>query len=121
MHGVRSLAAGRWGSRRSPLVADAATGFVYRVETSVTARQQRGLRELPHSCALASRRDAQYVRIRSATAARCSSVIVRLRFATALVAFVLPRPGAGGVFPSVVSIARCIAASLSTQRPLLIP
>ena len=45
-----------------------------------------------HACALDSRRDAQYFRIRSATAWRCSSVIVRFRLATTLSAFFLPRP-----------------------------
>ncbi len=65
-----------------------------------------------HSSALASRRDAQYFRIRSATAWRCSSVIVRFRLATTLSAFFLPRPaGAGASAPSIASIARCIATS----------
>ena len=63
------------------------------------------------SCALASRRDAQYLRIRSATALRCSSLIARFRLPTALAAFFLPRPAAGGTLPSIASIARCMATS----------
>ena len=52
------------------------------------------------------RRDAQYLRIRSATALRCSSLIVRFWLPAALAAFFLPRPTAGGTFPSIASIAR---------------
>ena len=63
------------------------------------------------SCALASLRDAQYLRIRSATALRYSSLIARFRLPTALAAFFLPRPAAGGTLPSIASIARCMATS----------
>ena len=58
------------------------------------------------SCSSASRRDAQYLRIRSATALRCSSLIVRFRFATGLEVFFLPRPPTGGAVPSIASMAR---------------
>ena len=42
--------------------------------------------------------------MRSATALRCSSLIVRFRLPTALAAFFLPRPAAGGTFPSIDSM-----------------
>ena len=43
------------------------------------------------------------MRIRSAKALRCSSVMVRLRLPTALAAFFLPRPAAGGALPSILA------------------
>ena len=53
------------------------------------------------------RREAQYFRIRSATAWRCSAVIVRLRLPAALTAFFLPRRTTGPALPSIASMARC--------------
>ena len=63
------------------------------------------------SCALAFRREAQYWRIRSATARRCSSLIARLRLPTALVDCFLPPAAASGTLPSIASSARCMATS----------
>ena len=92
--------------------------------TTRAASGQRWRRPFRHSCAasccaLASCREAQYLRMRSATALRCSSVMVRLRL-TSLRAFFLPLAAAGGAVPSIASIARCIATSLGSQRPLLV-
>ena len=74
-----------------------------------------------HSCALpssalAARREAHGFRIRSAIALRCSSVMSCFRLATALAAFLLPRPATGGAAPSIASMARrCTAGSLTPE------
>ena len=67
-----------------------------------------------------ARREAQYFRIRSATAWRCSAVIVRLRLPAALTAFCLPRWATGPALPSIASMARCMATSWLLERLLLV-
>ena len=58
--------------------------------TGTTRRREQPVHVASRLCLrLASRRDAQYFRIRSATAWRCSSVIVRFRLATTLSAFLV--------------------------------
>ncbi len=84
---------------------------IVRVNVSMPSLKVLVLNSLILSYALASRRDAQYLRIRSPTALRCSSLIVRFWLPAALAAFFLPRPTAGGAFPSIASIARCMATS----------
>ena len=59
------------------------------------------------------------MRIRSATALRCSSLIVRFWLPAALAAFFLPRPTAGGTFPSIASIA-LYGNELALERALLV-
>ena len=84
---------GGWPRRRSSSLF-AATG---EENPGHTSRQSCG----SWSRALASRRDAQYLRIRSAMVLRCSSLIVRFRLPTALAACFLPRPAPGGTLPSI--------------------
>ena len=115
----RRVAAGLRCSRR---VADTDAGNRRSGRNrGAAARRRRVLRVASrHSCALASWRAAQYLRIRSATVLRCSSLIARLRLPTALAAFFLPRPAAGGTSPSIASIARCMATSwLRSERSSL--
>ena len=95
-------AVGSWrrvaaGLRCSPRVADTDAGIVGWVDTGVQRPDGSESGASRHfcaasSCALASRRDAQYLRIRSATALRCSSLIARFRLRTTLAAFFVPRP-----------------------------
>ena len=70
---VRCLRRAAAGSGRSAVGADAADGVVHPVEAGVQWPDGSEAGTLRHSCTLSSRREAQYLRIRSATALRCSS------------------------------------------------